>query len=326
MGDGTRRASNRDVSLEAKDEVVNYYRVSLGKGAAFAAQARDEGWVGTGWLDDIDLSGAFPENWRDFNKKYIPVLLERGEAASNISAGLGCGMTWTVAKGIRVGDVVLSSAGDGNYFAGIVEGEYFFAPGGPLPHRRPVKWIPRTIARADMSDALRRSMSIGTVQLIDGFDSELQHLLGGVTQDEIVVGDPEVENTVSFVLEKHLEDFLVGNWHNTSLGQLYDIYSVDGEIVGRQYPSDTGPMDILAVSKDGSELVVIELKRGRVSDVVVGQILRYMGYVKEIEPTKTVRGIIIGSDDDIRLRRALAMTTGIEYYRYEVNFKLRRAI
>jgi restriction system protein len=71
---------------------------------------------------------------------------------------------------------------------------------------------------------------------------------------------------------------------------------------------------------------VIELKRGRVSDVVVGQILRYMGFVKELDPTKRVRGIIIGSDDDIRLRRALAMTTGIEYYQYEVNFKLHRSI
>jgi restriction system protein len=51
-----------------------------------------------------------------------------------------------------------------------------------------------------------------------------------------------------------------------------------------------------------------------------------MGYVKELDPTKTVRGIIIGSDDDLRLRRALAMTTNIEYYRYEVDFKLHKAI
>jgi RecB family endonuclease NucS len=40
-------------------------------------------------------------------------------------------------------------------------------------------------------------------------------------------------------------------------------------------------MDILAISKDRSRLLVIELKRGRASDAVVGQIQRYMGFVHE---------------------------------------------
>ena len=33
----------------------------------------------------------------------------------------------------------------------------------------------------------------------------------------------------------------------------------EGETVGQQYQSDTGPIDILAVSKDKKELLVIEL-------------------------------------------------------------------
>jgi RecB family endonuclease NucS len=41
------------------------------------------------------------------------------------------------------------------------------------------------------------------------------------------------------------------------------------------------PIDILAVSKDGTCLLVVELKRGRASDVVVGQALRYIGYVQD---------------------------------------------
>ena len=52
-------------------------------------------------------------------------------------------------------------------------------------------------------------------------------------------------------------------------------------MVGQQYPTDTGYIDILAVSKDNKELLVIELKKGRASDVVVGQIQRYMGYILE---------------------------------------------
>lgn len=69
---------------------------------------------------------------------------------------------------------------------------------------------------------------------------------------------------------------------------------------------------------------MVELKKGRVSDNVVGQIQRYMGYVKEelAEENQQVKGIIIALDDDIRIKRALAVTNNIEFYRYQVSFKL----
>ncbi len=97
-------------------------------------------------------------------------------------------------------------------------------------------------------------------------------------------------------------------------------------MVGRQYLSDTGPIDILAIRKDKSTLLVVELKKGRVSDNVVGQIQRYMGFVKEelAESNQIVKGVIIGLEDDLRIRRALSVTTNIEYYRYEVSFKLHK--
>ena len=99
---------------------------------------------------------------------------------------------------------------------------------------------------------------------------------------------------------------------------------VDGEMVGQQYPSDTGPIDILAISKDKKTLLVVELKKGRVSDSVVGQIQRYMGFVKLdlAEKHQKVKGIIIGLEDDLRLTRALSVTTDIDFYKYKVNFKL----
>jgi restriction system protein len=117
---------------------------------------------------------------------------------------------------------------------------------------------------------------------------------------------------------------LVQNWKQTELGKHYEIFEEDGEIVGQQYPSDTGPIDILALSKDKKTILVVELKKGRVSDNVVGQIQRYMGYVKEelAEKDQTVKGVIIGLDDDIRIRRALSVTNNIEFYRYKVNFQL----
>lgn len=97
--------------------------------------------------------------------------------------------------------------------------------------------------------------------------------------------------------------------------------------MGQQYPTDTGPVDVLAISHEGTELLVVELKRGRASDTVVGQIQRYMGYVAQdlAEPGQTVRGVIIALDDDIRIRRALAVAPNIDFYRYEVNFRLKKA-
>jgi restriction system protein len=301
--------------------MTNHFRVSLGERGKYAPQAVSEGWVGTGWLTTTDLTGKFPENWKDFNKEIIPVLLETGESTNRIGAGLAAGMTWTVAKGLQQGDIVLSSNGTGHFHVGKIDSEYYFTPGELLPHRRRVAWYPEMVARADMSEELSRNIGgYGTVQRLN-YGTEIDQLIHGHVK-EVFVSDENIESPVSFVLEKHLEDFLVSNWENTELGKLYNIYSENGEKVGRQYPTDTGQIDILAESKDGKELLVVELKRGRVSDVVVGQILRYMSYVKELDETKTVRGVIIGTDDDQRFRRALSMTNNIDFYKYEVNFKL----
>lgn len=57
---------------------------------------------------------------------------------------------------------------------------------------------------------------------------------------------------------------------------------------------------------------------------MVGQTLRYMGYVSDelAEDGQVVEGVIIARDDDARIRRALSMTKGISFYRYKVTFKL----
>jgi hypothetical protein len=129
---------------------------------------------------------------------------------------------------------------------------------------------------------------------------------------------------VVFALENHLEEFLVANWAQTKLGREYDIYKENG-VSGRQYQTKTGPLDILAVSKDKSRFLVVELKKGRASDKVIGQILRYMGSVKEslAKNGQTVEGIIITPDDpEDGLRLALSMTPCITFLRYQITFNL----
>jgi len=305
--------------------MTKFYRVSLGKSGVNAAQAKTEGWVGTGWMADLELAGAFPEEWREFNKKYIPIAMEHDKIQSKVGAGLACGMTWTVAKGIQTGDIVLSTTIDNTYFQiGLVTGDYYFARGQALPHRRPVDWFDELVPKSELSEELIRSISAGTVQDFSKFADELQRFILEPSGVRVKVGQQDVENPFAFVMEKYLEDFLVTNWQRTELGKLYEIFEVDGEKVGQQYPSDTGPIDILAISKDKKIILVVELKRGKVSDVVVGQIQRYMGFVKDelCEPGQSVKGIIIGLDDDKRIQRALSVTQNIEFCKYEINFKL----
>ena len=176
-----------------------------------------------------------------------------------------------------------------------------------------------------MSTELRNSTgSIGMVSTITQYVAEIESLIGNVQAPIIQSTDSTVEDPTVFALEKHLEDFLVKNWKSTQIGKKYDIYEEDGELIGQQYPSDTGKLDILAISKDKKTLLVVELKKGRASDSVVGQIQRYMGFVKEelAEPDQDVRGVIIALEDDLRIKRALSVTSGIEFYRYKVSFKL----
>tara|TARA_B100000925_G_scaffold157315_1_gene118186 strand:+ start:1 stop:930 length:930 start_codon:yes stop_codon:yes gene_type:complete len=303
----------------------DYYRVMLGRGSMYADVCRQQGFIGAGFDIKQDLSNSLPENWREFNQEFIPIFLEVNPRKSKIAAGLSCGALWTISKGIQVGDIVLSPNGQGRYFVGEVTGEYRFVAGSDQPHQRSVSWHEELVDRSDMSDSLRHSAgSIGTVSNISKYSEELEKLIKGEAKTQTIVSqDPTVEDATVFALEKHLEDFLVANWSSTPLGRTHDLYETE-ESSGQQFPTDTGPIDLLAISKDKQELLVVELKRGRASDAVVGQIQRYMGYVKEdvAEDHQRVRGVIIALDDDKRIRRALQVAQGIDFYRYEVKFSL----
>lgn len=303
----------------------SYFRVILGAKSIYARECYEGNFIGAHYGIKEDLTKELPENWRDFNAKFRDIWLQSHPDKTKVAAGLACGMLWTVCKGIKKGDVVICPDGQGSYYVGEVISDYSYQPNTNLPHRRSVKWFPVFIERSAMSQELKNSTgSTGTTANISQYAEEIERLIGNVKPPTIVSNDATVEDPAVFALEKHLEDFLVQNWKQTELGKQYNIYEEDGELVGQQYPSDTGPIDILAVSKDKKTLLVVELKKGRVSDNVVGQIQRYMGYVKEelAEANQEVKGIIIALEDDLRIKRALSVTNNIEFYRYQVSFKL----
>lgn len=302
-----------------------YYRVMLGAQSKHATAAYEGNFIGADYGLDIDLTDQLPDDWREFNAKFRPIFRQRWPDKSKIAAGLACGALHTITKGIDVGNIVLCPDGDRTYLVGEVMGDYSYHPNQILPHRRPVRWFTQRIERDDMSQALKNSTgSAGAVSNITKHAPEIESLLAGNAPVQLIALDEAVEDPSMFALEKHLEHFLVQNWAHTELAQTYDIYEVDGEVVGQQFRTETGPMDILAISKDGRELLVIELKKGRASDAVVGQIQRYMGYVlaELAEEHQTVKGIIIALEDDPRIRLALRVAQNIEFYRYEIDFKL----
>lgn len=304
-----------------------YYRVVLGKNHVYAGQCYEKSIVGVNYDIDQDLSDHLPEDWRAFNKQFIPVFLKKLPDKSKVAAGLACGAVWTLAKGVLEGDIVLSPDGTGAYMVGEVVGGYQHQSDSPLQHQRPVKWFDRRILRSEMSDTLSKSLiAPGIVSNITQYGQELENLIAGIEPPVVFSNLPDVEDPSAFAMEKHLEDFLVENWRLTPFGKSFRIYEEEGERVGQQFQTDTGAIDILAISKDQKTLLVIELKKGRASDAVVGQTLRYMGFVKAelSEPDQIVKGVIIAMEDDIRLQRALSVVNGIDFYRYEVSFKLKK--
>lgn len=304
-----------------------YFRIILGKNHVYADESIKGSFVGVGFIPEVDFTGKLPNEWREFNKKYIPTYLEKNPGASKVKAGLACGALHTASKGMNIGDIVLCPDGNRNYYVGEVISNYVYSKGSNLPHRRNVKWFNKVISRDLMSDALQNSTgSVNTLADISKHALEIENLISGSRPSTITSSDETVEDASIFALEKHLEDFLVENWEKTELGKKYDIFYEDDELVGQQYETDTGPIDVLAISKDKKELLVVELKKGRASDAVVGQVQRYMGYVKDeiAEDNQEVKGVIIAFENDLKIKRALSVAKNIDFYTYKVDFTLHK--
>lgn len=305
-----------------------YNRIYLGTGSEHAQACCDGGFIGVDFDVPLDLTPHLTEDLRSFNRWFVPMHRERHPHKTKVAASLNGGALWRITREMKTGDLAICPDGSGRYRIGEVTGDYQHVPGGILPHRRPVAWLERSIDKSEMSESLRNAAgSIATLACINKHAEEIERLIGVAMAPQVSVNDETVEDPAIFAMEEHLEAFLIRNWSSTDLGREFDIFTEEGQEVGQQYLTDTGPVDILAISKDHKRLLVIELKRGRASDVVVGQILRYMGYVQDelLEPGQSVEGVIIALEDDQRLRRALSMTPSIRFLRYQINFSLEQA-
>ena len=157
-----------------------YNRIMLGRAGKFAKQCREEGFIGADFGINQDLTKDLTDNLHKFNEKFVPIYMKIVKTKSKTTAGLSCGFLWTVAKGLKIGDVVLCPTGDGSYYVGTIESDYFYVPSADLPHRRKVKWMEKVILRKSMSQKLRNSTgSIGTCCNITKYAEELEALIAG---------------------------------------------------------------------------------------------------------------------------------------------------
>ena len=125
-----------------------------------------------------------------------------------------------------------------------------------------------------------------------------------------------------FAFEQDLQNYLVQNLEILERGlKLYE--DEDGGFTGVEYPAGQRYIDILAVGTDNA-YVVIETKVSRAYDRVVGQILRYIGWVKEnLADEVPVRGIIVASEISKDLILATASVENIRLVEYEISFSLK---
>lgn len=313
---------------------MQYWRVMLKCGKDNKPQTAEcvsAGFVGVDTLIEEDIGDYLSGDKSEFDRRFLPVYMKNRPDRTRIGAGLVLGSLWKVAKVMVPGDIVLSPDGD-KFYVGEISGNYYYAEGKEFLHRRSVKWLDKQIPRADMPGTLRKGAGRGTVVNVSHYGEDIKQLLGDagkpMIMSEASADNISGESAATFALEKHLEDFLVQNWESISLGRDYDIYRDENGEIAQQFPTDTGFIDILAISKDRKTLLVVELKKGNASDRTVGQTMRYIGYIKNeiAEKGQQVRGAIIAASDDrrnnLRIQRALEAVDNVDFYRYKVAFEI----
>jgi hypothetical protein len=139
-------------------------------------------------------------------------------------------------------------------------------------------------------------------------------------------GEESLPTVQRFGLERHLHDFLRDNWNYIPDFRDWSLHEVDGDLVGYEYITPIGKIDLLARHRTEPRWLVIELKRSQSNDTTVGQVLRYMGWVADhlVQPGEKVQGLIISGAGDERLHYALKFARDVELMLYEVDFHLRK--
>ena len=160
--------------------------------------------------------------------------------------------------------------------------------------------------------------------------SEVRLIPPGSQAPEVLGADDDSEEAetpeAAFGLEYQLRDFIAQNIGAIDVkGKKLKLYVDPTGRDGIEYPTAVGPIDILAVD-DSDNFFVFELKRARSPDRAIGQLTRYMGWVRQtIGKDRQVSGIIVAKEISDSLRYAVSVVPNVSLFEYEVEFRLRPA-
>lgn len=157
-----------------------YNRIMLGEGSKYIKDCLENNYIGANFLKGTDLSEISNLDENAWKQKLISEYLKAKPDKSIGTARTSIGFLWTICYGLKTGDMVLASNGEGGYCVAEIIGNYYYTQGKDLPHRRAVKWLNVVIPRRSMSQKLQNSTgSIGTCCNITKYADELEQLIAG---------------------------------------------------------------------------------------------------------------------------------------------------
>ena len=68
----------------------NYHQVRMGRGGVYAHECLTNNFIGVDYDIRQNLTDSLTDNWRDFNKEFIPIYLATHPDKSKVAAGLAC--------------------------------------------------------------------------------------------------------------------------------------------------------------------------------------------------------------------------------------------
>ncbi len=133
------------------------------------------------------------------------------------------------------------------------------------------------------------------------------------------------ENLSERAIEEHIER----HWGETPFAKLgVNLSTVKATgLPGRQVITPAGTIDLLGFDPSARTWWVLELKKGRAADPVVGQVSRYMGWVVDERRShgEGATGAIIARDADDKLRYAVKGHRDLSLWTFDDDLALTRA-
>lgn len=199
--------------------------------------------------------------------------------------------------------------------------------------------ILKHVASAEMSEEVfsaltcDRSLVIACVRKIIAshpgcFHYATLELVLGFMGSDSQVPDPPTTPFES-MSERAVEELLQRRWESTCFGkQGIRLRSFrDDASGGRQILTPVNSIDLLGYQESHRTWWVFELKRGRPADSVVGQISRYLGWIRDArsEFEEHATGAIIAERVDSRLRYAVRANPNLSVWTYDQELNIREA-